>query len=810
MARGAEESKVALAGLRVTRMLSADLFREADRLPQEAPMAAFVGRCASRWLVLARLLAAVAPAREWLLVLGSTAERDYGLALCAVGRGDDDDAASAQAVAHAFGLREFFLKSVDFAETEILTASELVDLPLFLERARLVELRREREGAMGTGAPSPLAPIGFGARPASEARSPESLSVSGAWSAFADPWSALVEVLAEKRAALTIHLRNFRTPPEEALTQGRRALFAVEEAFARATSDGGIGGAQAAVRRTRAVERLELLQSPLLAARLFVASDEEPSAALLSFAEVALTGANADLPAPSRLDRVVEVEPGALLAPLDAPTLDELFAPTEAISFVRTPTPGHRALPGIAISRARTTAAPLGTRTGAKIGINRDRGIDRVVALDDALRPTHTYVVGQTGTGKSTMLLQMILHDIEAGRGVAVIDPHGSLIDEVLERFPRSRDQDLVLVDANDVERPVGFNVLRVQEKSAPAYRLARDYIIDDLYGALDRAYDLRVVGGPVFESHFRGMLAILMGAEAPREPRIPNLMIFRSLYTNEKLLKALVRERSAEDLVIREFADEALAAGYEQSLKNMAPYVTSKFARFISDGTLRNIICQRRVLNIDAILNERKVLLFDLGKGRLGDYAAGLLASQIISRLRQAAFKRGPTAGDAFHVYVDEFQLVADSRFAELLAEARKFGLALTLAHQYTQQLSEHVLRAVLGNVGTMISLRVGTPDAGLLAPYYAPVIDSADLVGQSNYEAFVRTGGAEVSAFSVRLSPPPACGDAARADARREWSREAYGQPRERVETEIEETYESFRALAHEREPREPSRLL
>lgn len=358
-------------------------------------------------------------------------------------------------------------------------------------------------------------------------------------------------------------------------------------------------------------------------------------------------------------------------------------------------------MPGLHINRART-ARMIGTSgLDALLVRNVHRGARSAVRLDEGVRFRHTYIIGQTGTGKSTLLLNMILHDIERGRGVGVLDPHGTLIEGVLQHFPVERAEDLVIVDVTDVERPVAFNPLCITETDDLAWRLARDLVIDDLLSYFHLNYN-RDMMGPYFETHFRGMMSLLLGVEPQTPERIPNLLLFRSLYTNKGLRQRLVERLRGRDVMIEDFIKEVTSAQGEGSLQNTATYITSKFNRFVSDLTLRNITCQSRTLDFGEIVNEGKVLLFYLGKGRFGDQAAGLLASQIVSRVRQVVMKRGAAAGACpFYLYADEFQLFADERFADLLAEARKFKLSLTLAHQYVQQLPPQVLQGVLGNVG-------------------------------------------------------------------------------------------------------------
>ena len=204
-------------------------------------------------------------------------------------------------------------------------------------------------------------------------------------------------------------------------------------------------------------------------------------------------------------------------------------------------------------------------------------------------------------------------------------------------------------------------------------------------------------------------------------------------------------------------------------------------------------------MLDLDDIVNNGKVILFYSGKGRFGDQAAGLLATQFVSRLRWTVMKRG--AGRAvrpFYLYADEFQLFADDRFTEMLAEARKFRLSLTLAHQYARQIPEKVLLGVLGNVGTTVVFRVGAADGGIFDPLFKPTFNERDLSSLPNFRAYVRSfGSLGHTPFSVETEPPPPNGNAERAKTLREQSREKHGRDRMTVEQEIERTYHAYKKM-------------
>ncbi|MFB6264109.1 MAG: hypothetical protein ABEL76_10870, partial [Bradymonadaceae bacterium] len=314
----------------------------------------------------------------------------------------------------------------------------------------------------------------------------------------------------------------------------------------------------------------------------------------------------------------------------------------------------------------------------------------------------------------------MALQDIRRGRGVTVLDPHGTLVDDLLARIPEDRVDDVVLLDATDRQRPVPFNPLRIEADSERAYRRRRDRVIDAFMRYVEARFPEEYYG-PIFETHLRGMLGLLLGS-TPQDPaRVPNLMLLFGLYSNEEFRDRMIEKRRGEDLMIDSFVDEVRQASYDASFDEMGTYVTSKFNRFVFDRTLRNITCQPDALDIEACVEDRKILLVSLGKGRFGDLSAGLLASQIVDRLRSAVLGR-QTAEPAHYLYADEFQLFAGQQFG---------------------QLDREVIDSVLGNVGTRIAFRVGAADAERLAPEFRPRFSEEDLVSLSNYRCCVAPTG-------------------------------------------------------------------
>ena len=422
------------------------------------------------------------------------------------------------------------------------------------------------------------------------------------------------------------------------------------------------------------------------------------------------------------------------------------FALAEAAAAFKLPMPTLEDVIGIPIKRSRSAPAavyggPVAGNNSVELFTNVHRGIDRPIFLcpDDRMR--HAAVFGQTGTGKSTLLEYMILQDICNGCGLAVIDPHGEMIDSIVGKIPDHRVNDVILFDPLDRERPPGLNLLEWKTIDE------RDLIIDELYLTLDRIYDMKQTGGPIFESNFRGMMKLLTG-DRPREDFVPTLLDFTTCYLSRKFRNWLMQ--SIDDLHVKDFKYELERTGGDASLSNLAPYITSKFSRFVSDSMLRRIIGQTKSsINFDEVLNTGKILLIKLGKGRFGANVSALISNQIVAHLKLAAMKRGempPKERRDFYLYVDEAHNLPSENFMELLSEARKFRMGLVLATQYTSQLTQsltsrdNLLAAILGNVGTLITFRLGQEDAEKLAPALQPEFKALDITGLPNWHGYTR----------------------------------------------------------------------
>lgn len=373
---------------------------------------------------------------------------------------------------------------------------------------------------------------------------------------------------------------------------------------------------------------------------------------------------------------------------------------------------------------------------GLELGKAQIGGVQVDVRLPHADRSRHMYVLGATGTGKSTLLYNLIVQDMQAGRGLAVIDPHGDLFEQLLAAVPTNRVKDLVIIDPNDERFCPGLNPL---DFGGTVTLSAANRVASDMLGIFEQLYDMRVAGGPGFEEYFRNslMLAAACPASGPAAATgsRPNLLsiphVLRDDHWRESALSQLDKVYgpvAAEQ--IRGFFKSAAATRGEQDFKNWVPYVTSKLTRFVTNETLRKMICsERRTLDFRAIMDQRKIVLVDLAKGDLGGPDSRLVGMLLTKYFFHAALSRTdiPRAQrKPFYCYLDEFQNFVSSDIPELLAESRKFGLHLILANQTLGQLMQEgrraTLDAVLGNVATKLILRVGLQEATLLEAGFAP----------------------------------------------------------------------------------------
>lgn len=426
-----------------------------------------------------------------------------------------------------------------------------------------------------------------------------------------------------------------------------------------------------------------------------------------------------------------------------------LFDAQQANCAFRLPIPLAGKFPGLNTRQSRMLPPPTTVSAdGLLIGESVFRGMRHPIRLFDDDRRRHAYIVGQTGTGKSSLLRSMILQDIEAGRGIAVLDPHGELVDEILPCIPKHRVDDVIYINPEMLELAVGLNMLESKGE------LERDRIVNQLLEIFYRLYaGVPEALGPAFELYFRNSVLLEM-ADSSKPPTLDGIL---HIFSDPGYRKSSLEH--CTDPMVMGFWDLAHKSVGEYALENWGPYVTNKMSRILYNIFLRRIILQSHsTIDFSAVLNNGKILLVDLCKGRLGDTNAAFLAMLLIGQIQRAAFARTSvrdknTMRD-FYLYIDEFQNVATDSFITILSEARKYRLNAILTNQYLHQIPEDVRNAVLGNVGTIVSFRTGLRDAELLVQEFGTSVAREDLLNLPNFQAYVTTlaNGEAIAPYSIR----------------------------------------------------------
>jgi hypothetical protein len=375
------------------------------------------------------------------------------------------------------------------------------------------------------------------------------------------------------------------------------------------------------------------------------------------------------------------------------------------------------------------------SESGTPIGESVFRGEIKPIYIADDDRRRHVYTVGQTGTGKTTLMINMALDDIKKGKGVAVIDPHGDLIDTLSGLIPRERLNDVIIFDPGYTKKPLGLNMLEY-DFSRPE---EKTFIVNEIQGIFNRLF-LAETMGPMFEQYMRNALLLLM-EDAVNEPS--TFIEVPRIFTDEDFRQKKL-ERITNPVVIDFWTKEATKVGGEASLSNMAPYITSKFNNFIANDYMRPIIGQiKSAFNFRQVMDEGKILLVNLSKGKIGDINASLLGMIITGKLLMAALSRADVEQSKrrdFNLYIDEFQNFTTDSISTILSEARKYRLNLIIAHQFIAQLDEKIRDSVFGNVGSMIVFRVGAQDAEFLIKQFEQVFSQSDLINIDNFNAYAK----------------------------------------------------------------------
>jgi len=442
--------------------------------------------------------------------------------------------------------------------------------------------------------------------------------------------------------------------------------------------------------------------------------------------------------------------------------------------------------PHIKWLKAKEAPSPANLpKEGIIVGRNVFRGEERVIKIQPKDRGRHFYMIGQTGTGKSGLLQNMICQDIEAGEGVALIDPHGDLAEAVLSFIPPERAEDVIYLNPSDMEMPLGLNMLEYD----PNYPETKTFVVNELIEIFEKLYNLKAqgFGGPIFEQYMRNALLLIMEDPASGSTLVEiSRVLADKAFRTHKLSKC-------KNMVVKNFWElEAEKAGGEAALANMVPYITSKMNIFIANDLVRPIISQQNSsFKFREVMDEGKILIVNLSKGKIGEINSYLLGMIVVGKILISAFSRADVPEENrknFYLYIDEFHNVTTKTITGVLAEARKYKLNMTFGHQFIGQLDEETRKAIFGNVGSMLAFRVGPEDAKYLLTQFEPVFGENDLVNFDNYNAALRLliNGETTKPFNI-VTYPPKKGNLEIARLIKELSRAKYGRDRATVESEL-----------------------
>jgi hypothetical protein len=432
------------------------------------------------------------------------------------------------------------------------------------------------------------------------------------------------------------------------------------------------------------------------------------------------------------------------------------------------------------LSKRATSPANM-PKEGIILGKNVYRGEETLVRLKEADRRRHIYSIGMTGTGKSTFFESMILQDVREGRGVAVFDPHGELVENV------------IYFDPSDTSRPMGVNLLEWKTKEQ------KDFLVQEAIQIFYKLFDPTGQGfvGPQFEHWMRNAALTLMDY-----PGGGTLIEIPKLFTDDVFRAS--RVKNVQDPVVRAFWEQQLAKTSDFHKSEMYNYFISKFGRFMTNTTMRNIIGQTKsAFDLREAMDNSKILLINLSKGSIGEMNSNLLGMIFVAKLFTAALSRGDMPENDrkdFYLYVDEFQNFATDTFASILSEARKFRLDLNITNQYIAQIPENIRDAIIGNVGSLVSFRIGVPDAEFMAKEFEPIANQTDLNSIDAYNAYVKIliDNAPTKAFSMQTIKDVEKENEKLGSAIKQLSRLKYGRDVAIVESEIGERIKNLTPIA------------
>lgn len=456
---------------------------------------------------------------------------------------------------------------------------------------------------------------------------------------------------------------------------------------------------------------------------------------------------------------------------------------TELATIFHLPNQNNTPTSQVQRQAARQVDGPTQTmEEGFLLGYNEFRGVKKPIRLGANDRRRHAYVIGQTGTGKSVLLENLAYQDMMDGRGFAYIDPHGDSAEKLLGMVPKERVEDVIYFSPGDMENPVGLNLFEFETQDQ------RDFLIQETIAMLYRLYDPGHTGiiGPRYEHWFRNAALTIMsdpnGSTFIEVPQVFNDQAF----TEEKL-------KYVKDRTVLDFWNKEMAQTSDSTKSEVLGWFVSKFGAFLSNEMMRNILGQTKSgFSIRDIMDNKKILLVNLSKGRTGELNSQLLGMIFVMKFQAAAMGRADMPEEKrsdFTLYVDEFQNFATDSFQTILSEARKYRLSLVLANQFMTQLTDSIREAIIGNIGTVISGRIGITDAEILQKKFLPVFEAEDLTKLPNFQTItsVMINGVPSSAFSMSLIPQIGTSNQQLCDALKKLSAAKYGRPRAQVEQEI-----------------------
>lgn len=419
---------------------------------------------------------------------------------------------------------------------------------------------------------------------------------------------------------------------------------------------------------------------------------------------------------------------------------------------------------------------------GFLLGTNEFRGVKKPIRLSTNDRRRHAYIIGQTGTGKSKMLENLAFQDMMDGKGFAFIDPHGDSAEELLGMVPKERVEDVIYFSPGDMEMPIGLNLFEFDNPDQ------QDFLIQESIAMLYKLYDPGHTGivGPRFESWFRNAALTVMSDPGGSSFLDVQQVFIDQAFADEKI-------KYVQNRMVLDFWNKEMAQTSESSKGEMLGWFASKFGAFLGNEMMRNIIGQTKSgFDIREIMDNKKILLVNLSKGKTGELNSQLLGMMFVMKFQAAAMGRAdiPEAERTdFSLYVDEFQNFATDSFESILSEARKYRLSLILANQFMTQLTDKIREAIIGNIGTVVAGRIGITDAEILQKKFAPTFDAEDLTKLPNFKTItsVMINNVPSAAFSMSLVPPMGQSNPQLRDALKKLSAAKYGRPRAEVERDI-----------------------